>query len=103
MAAILFGYAFAPRGGALQPRASISRAIRCRPPDAPIVSQNYTDWAPTQPDPAQTWDQVSGLDPQYAARLPIVRSAGKHPDARRDPGAGADLGAYRPLAAAAAR
>ena len=32
------------------------------PPDAPIVSQNYTDFAMIKPDPRQTWDQVSGLD-----------------------------------------
>ena len=33
------------------------------PANAPMVSQNYTDFAMVQPDPAQTWDQVAGLDP----------------------------------------
>lgn len=28
------------------------------PPDAPIVSQNYTNFAAKKPDPATTWDQV---------------------------------------------
>lgn len=34
------------------------------PPNAPIVSQNYTDFAMIQPDPATTWDQVAGIDPR---------------------------------------
>lgn len=61
--AILFGYAFAPRGGQLQPQSFYFSGYPLPPARAPIVSQNYTDWAPTQPNPAQTWDQVSGLDP----------------------------------------
>jgi hypothetical protein len=32
-------------------------------PNAPIVSQNYTDFAMVRPDPAKTWAQVSKLDP----------------------------------------
>jgi hypothetical protein len=31
-------------------------------PDAPIVSQNYTDFSMVKPDPANTWDQVNKLD-----------------------------------------
>jgi hypothetical protein len=68
--AILFGYAFAPRGGALQPQSFYFSGYPLPPARAPIVSQNYTDWAPTRPDPAQTWDQVSGLDP---ATLPACQ------------------------------
>jgi hypothetical protein len=36
-------------------------------PNAPIVSQNYTDFAMVRPDPATTWAQVESLDP---AKLP---------------------------------
>lgn len=32
--------------------------------DAPIISQNYTHFARVRPEPAKTWDLVSGLDPQ---------------------------------------
>jgi hypothetical protein len=62
--AILFGYAFAPVNGQLQPQSFYFSGVPSDPPNAPIVSQNYTDWAPTQPDPAKTWNQVSGLDPK---------------------------------------
>lgn len=31
------------------------------PPDAPIVSQNYTEFAMIKPDPAKTWDLVPKL------------------------------------------
>jgi hypothetical protein len=42
-----------------------ARDIRRRlpPANAPIVSQNYTGWTPTKPDPAKTWAQVEGIDP----------------------------------------
>lgn len=33
------------------------------PPDAPIVSQNYTDFRMQRPDPSQTWDQVAQMCP----------------------------------------
>jgi hypothetical protein len=39
-------------------------------PDAPIVSQNYTDFAMVRPDPATTWAQVASLDP---AKLPAYQ------------------------------
>lgn len=62
--AILFGYAFAPvASGALQPSSFYFSGYPLPPADAPIVSQNYTNWTPTQPDPAKTWNQVAGLDP----------------------------------------
>jgi len=36
-----------------------------RPPaNAPIVSQNYTNFAIIKPDPKKTWDLVSNLDPK---------------------------------------
>lgn len=60
---ILFGYAFAPVNGKMQPQSFYFSGFPLAPPDAPIVSQNYTDWKPTQPDPATTWDLVSKLDP----------------------------------------
>jgi hypothetical protein len=34
------------------------------PPNAPMVSQNYTDFAMIKPDPKTTWDLVSKLDPK---------------------------------------
>jgi hypothetical protein len=36
-------------------------------PNAPIISQNYTDFAMVKPDPSRTWAKVQELDP---ARLP---------------------------------
>ena len=68
--AILFGYAFAPTGGALQPQSFYFSGYPLPPANAPIVSQNYTNWAPTRPDPARTWNRVSGLDP---SRLPACQ------------------------------
>jgi hypothetical protein len=62
--AILFGYAFAPVNGRLQPSSFYFSGYPLPPANAPIVSQNYTDWAPTRPDPRRSWDQVAGLDPQ---------------------------------------
>jgi hypothetical protein len=60
---ILFGYAFAPNGGGVvQPQSFYFSGYPLTPPEAPIVSQNYTDFKETKPDPARTWDQVSGLD-----------------------------------------
>jgi hypothetical protein len=79
--AILFGYAFAPGmgapvtgepvdGGALQPSSFYFSGYPYPPTPAPggptyfapFVSQNYTGWTATQPDPAKTWALVSGLD-----------------------------------------
>ena len=61
--AILFGYAFAPVSGVLQPSSFYFSGYPLPPANAPIVSQNYTNWTPTKPDPAKTWDQVKGIDP----------------------------------------
>jgi hypothetical protein len=75
---ILFGYAFAAK-------ATPDRVDKAAPPyrhplsfyfsgvpklqglplpDAPIVSQNYTDFAMLKPDPAKTWALVAKLDPK---------------------------------------
>lgn len=40
-------------------------------PFAPIVSQNYLDFAPVKPDPVKTWDQVAGLDPKTLPRCQL--------------------------------
>jgi hypothetical protein len=72
--AIMFGYAFASR----PTRDRVDRAAEpyrhpqsfyfsgypVAPANAPIVSQNYTDFAMVKPNPKTTWDQVSGLDPK---------------------------------------
>jgi hypothetical protein len=34
------------------------------PANAPIVSQNYTNFAMIRPDPKTTWDLVNKLDPK---------------------------------------
>jgi hypothetical protein len=67
--AILFGYAFESQW---KPDAADSSAAPYRhpqsfyfsgypstPPDAPIVSQNYTEFAMIRPDPAKTWDLIT--------------------------------------------
>jgi hypothetical protein len=38
------------------------------PPNAPIISQNYTEFAMIRPDPAETWD----LAAKYSAGHPIL-------------------------------
>lgn len=68
--AIMFGYAFAPVNGQMQPQSFYFSGYPFPPANAPVVSQNYTNWAPTRPNPAQTWDQVAGLDP---ATLPACQ------------------------------
>ncbi|HEY0141824.1 MAG TPA: hypothetical protein VGF48_13075 [Thermoanaerobaculia bacterium] len=60
---ILFGYAFAPVNGVMQPQSFYFSGWPYPPADAPIVSQNYTNFTATRPDPKQTWDRVAGLDP----------------------------------------
>jgi hypothetical protein len=35
-----------------------------QPPQAPFVTQNYTNFAKVRPDPAKTWDLVKNLDPK---------------------------------------
>ena len=70
---ILFGYAFAPVNGKMQPQSFYFSGVPVPPPDAPFVSQNYSGFAETKPDPAKTWDQVKGLDP---SKLPACNLMG---------------------------
>jgi len=73
--AILFGYAFAPPpgrpDGPLQPSSFYFSGYPLSPADAPIVSQNYTNWRATRPDPNRTWATVSGLDPATLPRCQL--------------------------------
>ncbi len=67
--AILFGYAFysewtqdAADPSALpyrHPQSFYFSGYPRNPPDAPIVSQNYTEFDMSRPDPAKTWDLVA--------------------------------------------
>lgn len=71
---ILFGYAFwraetsddpvdpnAPKYR--HPQSFYFSGSPTDPPDAPIVSQNYTSFRAQRPDPAHTWDQVAQMCP----------------------------------------
>jgi hypothetical protein len=70
---ILFGYAFesTARPDTYDPAAPPYRHPQSfyfsgapqNPPDAPIVSQNYTGFRMQRPDPRRTWDQVAELCP----------------------------------------
>jgi hypothetical protein len=70
---IMFGYAFEsmPRTDRVLPNSPPYRHPQSfyfsgypfAPANAPIVSQNYTDFAMIKPDPAKTWDQVSKRNP----------------------------------------
>ena len=67
-APILFGYAFqsvwredpdAPGEGAYRhPSSFFFSGTPTDPPNAPIVSQNYTNFSARKPDPSKTWDLV---------------------------------------------
>lgn len=60
--AIMFGYAFAPAGGEMKPQSFYFSGYPLPPANAPIVTQNYTNWAATKPDP-KIWEQVANIDP----------------------------------------
>lgn len=70
---ILFGYAFesSARAGNCDPELPPYRHPQSfyfagqptDPPNAPIVSQNYTGFCAAKPDPASTWDQVARMCP----------------------------------------
>jgi hypothetical protein len=70
---ILFGYAFekTPKPDRFDRKAAPYRhpqsfyfsGAPTTPPDAPIVSQNYTSFRMQKPDPAKTWGQVSTTCP----------------------------------------
>jgi hypothetical protein len=90
---VMFGYAFAPVNGKLQPQSFYFSGFPLDPPNAPFVSQNYSDWAPTKPDPAKTWNQVSGLDPKT---LPACNVMGA-PDVQAQALKSVKAGNKRPL------
>ena len=67
---ILFGCAFEKQARSDEPGNPQAPAYRhpqsfffsgspTTPPDAPIVSQNYTDFRADQPDPRETWDKIA--------------------------------------------
>src|SRR5580692_1035823 len=72
--AIMFGYAFnsQPTRDRVDrsakpyrhPQSFYFSGFPMAPANAPIVSQNYTNFAMIKPDPKTTWDQVSNLDPK---------------------------------------
>jgi hypothetical protein len=72
--AIMFGYAFNSRPTPdrmdkkaepyRHPQSFYFSGYPLPPANAPIVSQNYTNFAMIRPDPKKTWDQVSSLDPK---------------------------------------
>ncbi len=65
---ILFGYGFQAQGEEVMPQSFYFSGVPVREVDgkmvsfAPIVSQNYTDFAAVQPEASETWDLVSSLD-----------------------------------------
>ncbi len=71
--AILFGYAFMsePTPDRIDraarpyrhPQSFYFSGYPLAPANAPMVSQNYTDFAMIRPDPKTTWDTVGKLDP----------------------------------------
>jgi hypothetical protein len=98
--AIMFGYAFdaAPTPDRVNktvaayrhPQSFYFSGVPYMPqlplPNAPIVSQNYTDFAMVKPDPATTWSKVSGLDPKTLPQCqlfnpPATAAAGRAPAA----------------------
>ena len=60
--AIMFGYGFQKHGNKIQPQSFYFSGYPLPPANAPIVSQNYTDFQETKPNPIHTWDLVSDLD-----------------------------------------
>jgi hypothetical protein len=72
--AIMFGYAFLSQPAPdrvdksaksyRHPQSFYFSGFPLTPPNAPIVSQNYTNFAMVRPDAKKTWDQVSKLDPK---------------------------------------
>jgi hypothetical protein len=61
---VMFGYAFAPANGKMLPQSFYFSGFPLTPPNAPFVSQYYTGFQETKPDPAKTWAQASSLDPK---------------------------------------
>jgi hypothetical protein len=42
-------------------------------PNAPIISQNYTDFAMIKPDPSNTWAKVQALDPRSLPKCGLFK------------------------------
>jgi hypothetical protein len=98
---ILFGYAFEslPRPDAVDASAPTYRhpqsfyfsGFPLDPPNAPIVSQNYSNFAMVRPDPKTTWDQVIHLDPKKLPgchlfeQLPPATAVATAPDGTHPP------------------
>jgi hypothetical protein len=105
--AIMFGYAFMSEATKdrvdrsakpyRHPQSFYFSGFPLPPANAPIVSQNYTDFAMVKPDPKKTWDLVSKIDPATlpACQLfnPRSESAGVAAAERRVPTWG-DLGRH---------
>ncbi|WP_420137940.1 hypothetical protein [Sphingomonas sp.] len=70
--AILFGYAFAPVDGQMQPQSFFFSGIPTDPPKAPFVAQVYSGFEATQPDPAKTWALVAGLNPDTLPKCTVM-------------------------------
>jgi hypothetical protein len=72
--AIMFGYAFNSRASRdradksakpyRHPQSFYFSGYPLPPANAPIVTQNYTDFAMVRPNPKTTWDVVDRLDPK---------------------------------------
>lgn len=60
--AILFGYGFQKHGDQILPQSFYFSGVPAPVPNAPIVSQNYTNFRAVKPNPTVTWDLVSKLD-----------------------------------------
>ena len=79
--AIMFGYAFErePTRDRLDtsvapyrhPQSFYFSGYPLAPADAPIVSQNYTDFVMVRPNPRTTWDQVAHLDVKKLPRCQL--------------------------------
>jgi hypothetical protein len=97
---ILFGYAFMPVGGAMQPQSFYFSGYPLPPANAPIVSQNYTNWAPVKPDPKTTWDQVINVDPDSIPQCQLFNPPPSSSNAVQATGKRAptwgDIGHWRP-------
>jgi hypothetical protein len=86
---ILFGYGFqADASGTVLPQSFYFSGYPLAPANAPIVSQNYTGFAATQPPPG-TWADVAGLDPDTLPRCQLFDP----PEAAQASGATKALGA----------
>lgn len=61
--AIMFGYGFQKKGDKVMPQSFYFSGYPVAPANAPIVSQNYTNFREEKPAPADTWALVSNIDP----------------------------------------